>query len=110
VRRLRERHDPVAWLLVVVLSILAGTAAYFLEGVTTTARACFTGSATSGAYEIELAIVWLTVPVLVGVRGLRAERTTRWDAALPVVVSLFFAALLIFLGASIWWSNHGCMT
>jgi hypothetical protein len=109
--RVRQRNDPLAWLLVFVLSILAGVGAYFLEAATTTAHECVTGSGGGGdGYDIGLGILWLAVPALVGVRALRAARTTRWDAALPVVVSLFVAALLIFLGASVWWSDHNCMT
>jgi small neutral amino acid transporter SnatA (MarC family) len=94
---------------VFVLSAIAGAGAYFLEAATTTAHECITGSGGSDAYEIELVILGLAVPVLVGVRALRTA-PTRAHAAAPVVVSLFVAALLIFLGASIWWSNHNCMT
>jgi hypothetical protein len=105
----RERNDPITWLLVVLLSIVAGGSAYLWAGATTSVQQCMINGSGGDASTIGLGILWLAVPVLVAVRALRTA-PTRAHAAIPIVVSLLIAPVCIFVGASLWWSGHNCMT
>jgi hypothetical protein len=105
----REHTDRLTQALVPVLSVLAGGFAYLWAGATTSTPACATGGGISNATDIGLAVLWLTVPALVALRAWRRTPTAAHTAVL-IVVSLFLAALTVFLGYQFWWTGHGCYT
>jgi hypothetical protein len=105
----RERTDWLTRALVPVLSVLAGGVAYLWAGATTSTPACATGGGVSNSTDIGLAVLWLAVPALVALRARRRTPTGAHTAVL-IVVSLFLAALTVFLGYQFWWSGHGCYT
>lgn len=98
-----------AWVLAVVIPVLASFVAWLWTGATTSARSCTTGEGGSTAAIIGFAVLVLSAPTVIGWYSRRA-RIPLGHAASAMVASALLALPLIFYSYEIWWSGHNCYT
>jgi hypothetical protein len=107
-----EREDQsrwVTWALALVVPLLAGGAGWLLEAATTSPQECSTGGNGSAVGSLAFLALVLAGPAAVVCRT-RHVRPFLPAAVAPAMISFALALPLVFIGGSIWWSAHDCMT
>jgi hypothetical protein len=98
------------WILGLVLSVIAGIAAFVLEAAIKPGHACVTGNPSHGALYFVLFLVFAVVPgAIVGVVGWRSRRGGE-ETVGPFVVTVFLSVCLVFAGLLAAWHGSGCIT
>jgi hypothetical protein len=100
---------PIAWLVGIAAPLAAGALSWLTGGITTTAHACATGAGGSTTSVLVFIALVALAP------GMVLAATWRWklrpDHAVPAAITATVLALIaVFLGDSLWWSAHNCMT